>query len=189
MSTSSSHDARGTEPGTTTRAVWFLPFRRVVPADLELWFEQRAAEGWQPARLGQWSSLRTRLRSTPAATVRYVVDMQTRPRADYLATYEDFGWEHVGQMASMHVWRMPYEGERPEAFTEPSSRRARTVKVAAAAATAGALLLVGGVVELVVSLATGDDGVDVLAGAAIGLMGLAVCWAALTIWRHREQAG
>ncbi len=49
------------------------------------------------------------------------------PDDDYRATYEDAGWEYVGELTSLHVWRRQYRGERPEAFTDraesPGPRR------------------------------------------------------------------
>jgi hypothetical protein len=37
-----------------------MPFRRVVAADLERWFEEQAVDGCAATRLGQWSSIRMR---------------------------------------------------------------------------------------------------------------------------------
>ncbi len=44
---------------------------------------------------------------------RYVIDMQAFPKKDYKLTYQEFGWEFVGQMASAFVWRKEYAKERP----------------------------------------------------------------------------
>jgi hypothetical protein len=49
---------------------------------------------------------------------RFVYDPQVSPRKEYIATYEQFGWEYLGRMASAHFWRMEYEGERPQAFSD-----------------------------------------------------------------------
>ena len=49
---------------------------------------------------------------------RFIYDPQVSPRKEYIATYEQFGWEYLGCMASAHIWRMEYEGERPQAFSD-----------------------------------------------------------------------
>jgi hypothetical protein len=164
-----------------------MPFRKAVPADLEQWFEARAAEGWAATRLGQWSSIRMRLHRAEPAAYRYVVDMQAISRPDYVPMYEDFGWEHVGQMTGMHVWRRCYSGLRPEAFTDEASKRARTTRVATAAGFVGLLLVVGGVAEAVAAATGVFEPVDMLVAVLVGLMGVAICWVAVTIWRERER--
>ena len=100
------------------KMVLFSVFRHVVPSDYEAWLEQMAAEGWHINRIGQWSSVfMTFLRDNPKQ-YRFVYDPQASPRKDYIPTYEQFGWEYLGCMASAHIWRMEYEGERPQAFSD-----------------------------------------------------------------------
>src|SRR5665648_303672 len=77
-------------------------------------------------RVGQCSSIRMTLQDGGPATYRYVVDVQGRPRLDYLTTYQDFGWEHLGRTSNIHLWRRAYDGARPEAFTDADSLRARS---------------------------------------------------------------
>jgi len=76
---------------------------------------------------------------------------------------------------------MPYNGERPEALTDAASTRASNVRVAWAAGIAGAVLPVSGVAELLANPLTSNDGIDLLAGVVITLIGLAVSWAGLTM--------
>ena len=52
---------------------------------------------------------------------RFVYDPQVSPRKEYIATYEQFGWEYLGRMASAHIWRMEYDDKRPEAFSDHAS--------------------------------------------------------------------
>ena len=66
-----------------------------------------------------------RFEKTEPKKYRYVVDMQPTLRTDYIQTYEEFGWEHLGQMASAHVWRQLYSVERPDSFSDAPSREAR----------------------------------------------------------------
>ena len=107
------------------RVYWLTPFRYVVPADYENWFEEKAAAGWHPVKVGQWSSIAMRFEKSEPIKYRYVVDMQAVPGKDYRRTYQEFGWEFVGQMASAMVWRREYSGERPESFSDAPSRRGR----------------------------------------------------------------
>lgn len=176
---------------TAVRAFWFIPFRHVAADDLELWFESMARQGWAPTRLGQWSSLRMRLARGEPATSRYVVDQQTRPRPDYFSTYRDAGWELVGQMASMYVWRRDYRGSRPEAFTDRYSRYQRNRRFALSAATAAALLLVATLVVAGAAVFTDtDDGTRLQLWIATGLFGViavAITVAAAVIWRARRR--
>jgi len=104
-----------------SKAVWFSPFRYAAPADLEQYFEQMEKQGWHIHRLTQWNSLRLKFQRSSPHRYKYVVDLQPFPKSDYVSTYQSFGWELVGKMASMHVWRMPYTHQKPEAFTDPQS--------------------------------------------------------------------
>lgn len=176
---------------STTRAFWLIPFRHVVPADLERWFEQRAAEGLVADRIRQWSSIRMLLTRRAPATYRYVVDVQAAPRSDYRATYEDLGWEHVGQMASIHVWRRGHTGQRPEAFTDATSATGRNLRFAVAAGAAAVLfLLVALVLAIVAGVAdvTANESVQLwLASGVTGVVGIAVAVATFVIARARDR--
>ncbi len=122
---------------------WLTPFRYVVPADYENWFEEKAAAGWHPVKVGQWSSIAMRFTKSTPKRYRYVVDMQAVPRKDYRRTYEEFGWEFVGQMASAMVWRREYDGERPESFSDAQSRRGRNKRFFWAVSVSGFLFAAG----------------------------------------------
>ena len=60
---------------------------------------------------------------------RYVFDLNAFPRKEYTATYEQFGWEFMGQMASCFIWRKEYPGQRPESFTDQDSLTRRNKRV------------------------------------------------------------
>ncbi len=130
-----------------TKTFWFTAFRYVVPADYEQWFELKAAEGWHPYKVGQWSSIAMRFTEGKPKKYRYVADMQPFPKKEYMQMYEEFGWEFVGQMASMMVWRREYENERPESFSDISSRKARNKRFIGAVAVSFVLFLVGALVS------------------------------------------
>lgn len=128
------------------RKTFFLSaFKFVVPADYEAWFENLAAQGWHPQKVGQWNSLVMHFLKGEPKKYRYVVDMQPFPKKDYKQTYRDFGWEFVGQMASAYVWRREYEGERPESFSDADSRKERNRRFIGAASVSFVLFLLGGI--------------------------------------------
>ncbi len=137
----------------TKKSAWLAPFMHPTPERLENWLEAQAALGWQPAELGDLSAIRLHLHKGKSARVRYVVDPQQGVDDDYRATYEDAGWEYVGELTSLHVWRRRYKNARPEAFTDHSSRRARDRRLAWATGVVGALVLVGAVVRVAFGVA------------------------------------
>ena len=128
---------------TDKNVQWLTPFRYVVPADYENWFEEKAAAGWHPVRIGQWSSIAMRFAKGEPKKYRYVVDMQPVPKKDYIRTYQEFGWEFVGQMASAMVWRREYDGERPESFSDAQSRRGRNKRFIGAASVSFIMFTLG----------------------------------------------
>lgn len=108
------------------RIQWFSAFRYVVPAQYEEWFENLASKGWHPTKVHQWSSLAMVFEKGKPRKYKYCVDLQAKRRKDYMTIYQDFGWEYIGQMASMHLWRKPYEGDnKPESFTDKDSMAKR----------------------------------------------------------------
>lgn len=127
------------------KTYWFSAFKYVVPADYEQWFEQLAAKGWHPVKVGQWSSIAMRFEEGEPKTYRYVADMQSFPKPEYMQMYKEFGWEFVGQMASMMVWRREYSGERPESFSDASSRKSRNKRFIGAASVSFVMFLVGAI--------------------------------------------
>lgn len=119
----------------------------------EDWFEAQAALGWQPTELGDMSAIRLHPHRRKAARVRYVVDPQQEVDEDSRATYADAGWESVGELTSLHVWRRRDKGECPEAFADRASRRARDRRLARVTGAVGALVLVGAVVRVAFGVA------------------------------------
>jgi hypothetical protein len=101
--------------------VLFPVFRRLLPSDLENWLEQMADKGWHLDKIGQWSSILMVFRRGEPGKYRFVYDPQVSHRPEYIQTYEQFGWEFLGRMASAHIWRMKYRDERPDAFSDPES--------------------------------------------------------------------
>lgn len=112
------------------KIVLFPGYRYVVPADFERWLEKMASAGWHIDRISQWSSLFMVFRRGEPQKYRFVYDLQAAPRKDYRAIYEQFGWEYLGRMASIYIWRKAYRDRRPEAFSDRDSiihRNRRTI--------------------------------------------------------------
>jgi hypothetical protein len=127
----------------TDRRIVLLPaFRNLLPSDFENWLERMAAEGWHIGGIRQWSSIAMTFRRGEPKKYRFVYDPQVSPRKEYIATYEQFGWAYLGRMASAHIWRMEYEGERPEAFSDHESIVKRNRRTIAAVSVSFALFLV-----------------------------------------------
>ncbi len=162
---------------TSAKSAWLAPFLHPTPERLERWLEAQAAQGWQPTDLGDLSAIRLHLAKSKSAQLRYVVDPQQHPDDDYRATYEDAGWEYVGELTSLQIWRRAYLGERPEAFTDRASRAARDRRLAWVTGIVGALALLGMVIRVALGVAgigaSSEDwileaGVLALIGAAPG---------------------
>jgi len=175
----------------TTKHEWFAAFRYTTPADFENWLEAQAREGWLCEHVGQWSSIRMTFQKGEPASYRYVADVQVRPRADYLSTYQDAGWERVGQMASETLWRRRYEGARPEAFSDEASKGARTRGFAVAAAVGAGVMALGGLAALwawrYADLSTGDANQMLAAGIVFEAVAVAIAIVALRIRRRTER--
>jgi len=135
------------------KAVWMSAFTNVVPAEYEKWMEEMEAQGWHVDKIGQWSSIRMVFRRGEPRKYRYVYDMQAFPQKDYVSTYQSFGWEFVGRMASSFLWRKPYEKERPEAFTDAENLEKRGKRFAGAASVSMVLFWAALAVILIVLLA------------------------------------
>jgi hypothetical protein len=106
---------------TDSKIVLFSAFRYLLPSDYENWLERMAEEGWHINRFRQWSSIIMTFKKGPPKRYRFVYDPQVSPSKEYIPTYQQFGWEYLGRMASAHFWRMEYEGQRPEAFSDHES--------------------------------------------------------------------
>lgn len=116
----------------TKKTVFFSAFKRVVPSDFENWLEDMASKGWHIERVRQWSSIVMIFIKGEPKKYRYVYDMRAIVSKDYISTYEQFGWEYMGRMASANIWRMEYEHERPEAFSDRDSLVSRNNRTVAA---------------------------------------------------------
>lgn len=105
----------------TKMTKWFTPYKFAVPAQYEEWFENLALEGWHPEKVEHISSFKMNFIKGDAKKYRYVVDLQANPKKEYKQIYGEFGWEFVGQMSSLFVWRKEHSEEKPESFSDRQS--------------------------------------------------------------------
>jgi hypothetical protein len=124
------------------KIIWFSAFRHLLPSDYEKWLERMAAEGWYINHFRQWSSIVMTFRRGEPEKYRFVFDPQVSPRREYIATYEQFGWEYLGRMSSAHIWRMVYDGERPEAFSDQESVVRRNRRLITAVSVSFSIFLI-----------------------------------------------
>ncbi len=136
------------------KAIWFSAFKNIVPADYEKWLEDLALQGWHVDRIGQWSSMRMTFKRGKPKQYRYVYDIQASPKKDYKTAYEQFGWELVGQMASVFIWRKEYTKERPESFSDQESLEKRSKRDIAAASVAFIMFLTAAIITTICFIVT-----------------------------------
>lgn len=172
---------------------WFTAFTNVVPAEYELWFENMEAQGWHIKKIGQWSSIRMAFYRERPRKYRYVVDMQAFPKKDYKETYKQFGWELMGQMASSFIWRKEYEGERPEAFTDPESLEKRGTRTARAASVSMVMFWVIAVVIAIVlaveysKMPASTSMQLIILDAFIGALAIGMTFVVRKIYKNRNK--
>jgi hypothetical protein len=177
----------------TKKVVWLSAFKHVIPADYENWLEEMASQGWNIDRIGQWSSVRMVFTKSTPKKYRYVYDIQTNPKKDYRATYEQFGWEFVGIMASCFLWRKEYSSERPEAFSDLQSIENRNNSVVKAVSVSLIIFISAFMITLIAlgvtfrSLAVGDTIQLIMFLLFSGGIGVYLAWIRQKIYKNRYK--
>lgn len=172
------------------KIVLFSAFRHLLPADYENWLEQMAAAGWHIDHIGQWSSMWLSFQRGEPKKLRFVYDLQFSLRKEYIATYEQFGWEYLGRMASAHIWRMEYEGERPQAFSDREGLVERNRRNVIAVSVSFFLFLVAVIaIGLALgfaseTLSAGDRTQLVIAEIFFGVISLALGYIMFLMWKN-----
>ena len=121
----------------------------VVPADFELYLEEKAKKGYQIKKLGQFNFFLIKFINEKPKTYRYVMDLNAFPNSNYKRTYLDFGWELVGQISSCFIWRKEYDSIRPESFSDQESITKRNKRVRNAISVSLILLLLAFIIVIV----------------------------------------
>ncbi len=134
------------------KSEWFTAYRYVVPEAYESWFEDQAAEGWHPEKIRQFSSMRMVMEKGDAKKYKYAVELLGGLSPERKALYTDFGWEYVGRMSNVFVWRKEYTDKRPEMFSDRPTAEKRTRRFSAAISVSLGIFLFGFVIGLVLLL-------------------------------------
>lgn len=130
---------------------YFTTYRNVVPSDYEKWLEDLAAEGWHPTKIRHFSSIVMKFEKSEPRQYKYSVELLGKLSKDRIKTYEDFGWEYVGRMSSIFVWRKQYSDKKPEMFTESTDIRKRSSRFVIAISFTFALFLIAFIATLVIA--------------------------------------
>ncbi|WP_420041401.1 DUF2812 domain-containing protein [Gordonia sp. MP11Mi] len=175
---------------STTATSWLVPVRHPSPDDLELWLEEKAARGEVLNRVDAWSPLRMTFNKGEAGRYRYALERRDKPVPSlYFTARQDMGWESVGSLSNIHVWRRAYAGERPAGFIgEDLGRRAALVgiglSVVATIALVGAVAL--GVVAGLTDLAEPRD--LWIPAAVLGIIAVGTGITAVIVGASRRSA-
>ncbi len=97
---------------------YFTAYRNVVPSEYEKWLEGLAADGWHPKKINHFTSMVMTFEKSQPKKYKYAIELLGHLKKDRIKIYKDFGWEYVGRMSSIFVWRKEYENEKPEMFTD-----------------------------------------------------------------------
>jgi len=122
---------------------------------------------------------------------RFIYDPQVSPRKEYIATYEQFGWEYLGRMASAHIWRMEYEGERPQAFSDREGLVDRNRRNLIAVSVSFFIFLAAVIaISLALALASdsltaGDRTQMIIAAIFFGMIALALGNIMFLMWKNQ----
>ena len=122
---------------------------------------------------------------------RFIYDPQVSPRKEYISTYEQFGWEYLGCMASAHIWRMEYEGERPQAFSDQEGLVDRNRRNIIAVSVSFFMFLAAVIVMGLSlrfasdSLSAGDRTQLIIAVIFFGVISLALGYIMFMMWKNR----
>lgn len=165
---------------------WFSTFIHITPDDYEAWLEKLAHHGYHPKKVSQWSSVVMKFEEGEPKKYRYVLDIQPAPQSDYVSTYEEFGWELCGRMASTYLWRMEYTDERPESFSDNAAYQARNKRFVMAISFSFVLFLIAAII-LTVGLFQMISSLDAVGFIQFGLgMALTYGMSAYLFWAMRK---
>ena len=127
---------------------WFAVCRYVTPDILEETLENYSRDGFHLTMLGEMSFFYYEFIQAEPIKYRYVVDVSALPKAQYMQTGIEQGWEYLGITGNCHVWRKDYDERRPASFADKKCRRNHCIRVGIAALFA-TLLCIGGAAALV----------------------------------------
>lgn len=90
------------------------------PEKIEDWLEQMDTDGWHLYN-ATGIGIRFHFVKEEPRRVRYCADYQSNIGPEYKQIFQDAGWELVYSGIGWYIWRMEYEGERPDIYTDIDS--------------------------------------------------------------------
>lgn len=106
------------------------------PEKVENWLEEMESQGWHLYN-ATGIGIRFHFVEGEPRKVRYCADYQNSVKPEYKSIFEDAGWQLVYSGFGWYIWRMEYQGERPEIYTDIESligRNNRLMTILGAAA-------------------------------------------------------
>ncbi|MDP4182021.1 MAG: DUF2812 domain-containing protein [Bacillota bacterium] len=94
-----------------------FPITNSLPQNYEKWLENYELKGWnlKAILLGGWIHYFAKEESRK---IRYCYDYHGKKKKDYETIFIDAGWELVNYSLGAYTWRIKYDKERPEAFSD-----------------------------------------------------------------------
>lgn len=90
------------------------------PEKIEDWLEQMEKEGWHLYN-ATGIGIRFHFVKEESRQVRYCADYQSNIGPQYKQIFQGAGWVLVYSSIGWYIWRMEYEGERPNIYTDIDS--------------------------------------------------------------------
>lgn len=103
----------------------FYPITKILPREYEEWLEKYESKGWH---LESYNGFLHYLVKGKPRKFKYCYDYQVKMKQDYEAIFLDSGWEFINHIGAAYLWRIEYEGEKPEAFSDVESALVRNKK-------------------------------------------------------------
>ena len=106
----------------------FKPWFAWNPAKIEDYLEEMAASGWMVEKTA-FSLMWFQFIKNKPKKVRYCMDYQWKPEADYVQIMDDDGWRRVDDASGWILWEKKYSGSRPHIYTDKRSLIDRNKKI------------------------------------------------------------
>lgn len=108
---------------------WFAALRYIKPVEMEEFLENSSRDGLNLERLNSLGLFYFSFEKSIPKKYRYVVDISDLPKALYMETLLEDGWEYLGNTLNCHIWRKEYGDRRPEDFADKTCRRKHMIRM------------------------------------------------------------
>lgn len=100
----------------STKIVVFPFLWYFTPKRMEAWFERNAAKGWYP-KINLFSFIFCVFKRGKTQRVQYFIDFQYREKKQYRIFHEELGWERVGRISNLILWRRITSDEEKDSYS------------------------------------------------------------------------